>query len=161
MPLKRVASLDLFQGAAVYLSDLKPAKFEQTPYLGGGVKWPLVADAAVTGRDLRLGGSVYDKGLGMHSRCRVRYTLEGTYRRFEATVGLDDENGRDGSAVIRVFGDGKALDLGKDGALTAKKGPISINVDIIGVKELTLEVDFGLRGDVQGHADWGNARVVK
>ena len=74
----RVVSLDLLQGAAVYLSELQPAKFEQTSYLGdGGVKWPLAIVAAVTGRDLRLNGSVYDLGLGMHSRSRATYALEG------------------------------------------------------------------------------------
>jgi NPCBM/NEW2 domain len=161
VPLQRVAALDWMQGAAVYLSDLKPAKFEQTPYLGDGLKWPLAVDAAVSGRDLRLDGSVYDKGLGMHSRSRATYALDGAYRRFEAVVGLDDETGREGSAHLRVFGDGKALDLGKDGLLTAKTGPLIVNVSIAGVKELTLEVDFGRRGDVQGHVDWCNARIIK
>ena len=161
VPLDRIASLDLMQGAAVYLSEIKPAKFEQTSYLGDGVKWPLVADAAVTGRDLRLHGSVYDKGLGMHSRSRVTYVLDGKYRRFDAIVGLDDETGREGSARVRVFGDGKALDLGKDGDLTAKNGPLLVSVPVTGVKELTLETDFGRRGDVQGHVDWADARLIK
>ena len=146
----------------MYLSELKPAKFEQTSYLGdGGVKWPLAVDAAVTGRDLRLNGSVYDMGLGMHSRSRATYVLEGKYRRFEALVGLNDETGRDGSVRIKVFADGKPLDLGKDGEVTAKTGPLAVNVPIEGVKELTLEVDFGRRGDVQGHVDWAEARLLK
>jgi hypothetical protein len=161
-PLSRVAALDVMQGPAVYLSDLKPAKFEQSSYLGeGGVKWPLAADSAVTGRDLRLGGSTYGKGLGMHARSVAVYAVEGKYRRFEAVVGLDDESGKDGSARVRVLGDGKALDLGGDGELTAKRGPLAIGVKIEGVKELTLEVDFGRRGDVRGHVNWCDARVVK
>jgi hypothetical protein len=161
VPLARVASLDMLQGAAVYLSELKPAKFEQTPYLGDGVKWPLAVDAAVTGRDLRLNGSVYDTGLGMHSCSRATYALEGKYRRFEALVGLDDESGRDGAVRIHLLADGKPLDLGKDREVTAKSGPLAISVRIEGVKELTLEVDFGSRGDVQGHVNWADARVIK
>jgi hypothetical protein len=162
VPLARVAALNLFQGAAVYLSELKPAKFEYTPYLGdSGVKWPLAVDAAVTGRDLRLDGSVYDQGLGMHSRSSATYNLEGKYRRFEALVGLDDETGRDGSARVRVLGDGKPFDLGTGDDLTAKNGPLVVNLRIEGVKELTLEVDFGKRGDVQGHVNWAEACVLK
>ena len=38
IPVPDVAALDLFQGAAVYLSDLKAARYEHTPYLG--VRWP-------------------------------------------------------------------------------------------------------------------------
>ena len=30
-----------------------------------------------------------------------------------------------------------------------------------GVKELTLEVDFGKGGPVQDHVDWADARLVK
>jgi hypothetical protein len=161
-PLARVVSLELMQGTAVYLSDLKPVKFEHTPYLGdGGVKWPLALDSAVTGSDLRLGGSTYDKGLGMHSRSRATYALDGKYRRFEAVVGLDDVTGRDGAVRVRVLADGKPLDLGKDGELTAKDVPLVIGAKIDGVKELTLEVDFGKHGDVQGHVDWCDARVIK
>ena len=38
-------------------------KFEFTPYLGDGAPiWPLVADGSAANRDLRLGGSTYDKG---------------------------------------------------------------------------------------------------
>ena len=74
---------------------------------------------------------------------------------------INDETGRDGSVRIKVFADGKPLDLGKDGEVTAKTGPLAVNVPIEGVKELTLEVDFGRRGDVQGHVDWAEARLLK
>jgi hypothetical protein len=162
VPLERVAALDVYQGRAVYLSDLKPSKFAFTPYLGdGGLVWPLVADGSVANRDLRLGGSTYDKGIGLHSRSVVTYNLAGAYRRFECLVGLDDEAGKEGSARVRVLADGKPLDLGPDLELTARTGPLSINVSVAGAKELTLEVDFGTRGDVQGRVDWCDARLVK
>ncbi len=162
VPLERVAALDVYQGRATYLSDLKPSRFEFTPYLGdGGPAWPLVVDGSVANRDLRLGGSTYDKGIGLHSHSRVTYDLAGAYRRFEALVGLDDETGREGSVRVRVLADGKVLDLGADRALTARTGPLAVNVAVAGVKELTLEVDFGQRGDVQDHVNWCDARLVK
>src|SRR5262249_46189218 len=88
VPLSRVAPLDGRGGKAVYLSDLKPAKYEFLPYLDE--RWPWSVDAAVTGRDLRVGGSVHDKGVGMHAHARLTWALGGAYRRFEAVVGLDD-----------------------------------------------------------------------
>jgi hypothetical protein len=159
VPLARVAALDVYQGKAVYLSDLKPAKYEHTPYLG--VSWPVVADGSVAGRDLRLGGATYDKGLGLHSHSRLTYALDGTYQRFEALVGLDDQTGREGSVRVKVFADGKPLDVGADKELTARTGPLAINVKVAGVKELTLEVEFGQNADVQDHVNWVDARLVK
>jgi hypothetical protein len=162
VPLDRVAALDVYQGRANYLSDMKPARFEFTPYLGdGGTVYPVVTDGSVANRDLRLGGSTYDKGIGLHSRSRLTYDLAGGYRRFEAVVGLDDETGRDGSVRIRVLGDGKPLDLGPDRELTAKSGPLTVSVGVAGVKELILEVDFGQHADVQDDVDWCAARLIK
>jgi hypothetical protein len=161
VPLDRVAALDVLNGPAVYLSDLKPAKVEFTPFFDGGPTYPPVADGSAEGGDLRLGGSTYDKGIGLHNGGRVTYHLGGAYRRFEALVGLDDETGRLGSARVRVLADGKPLDLGGDRALTAQAGPLPVSVSVAGVKELTLEVDFAANANVQGQVDWCAARLVK
>jgi hypothetical protein len=162
VPLERVAALDVYQGRAVYLSDLKPTRFEFTPYLGeGGPVWPWVADGSVADCDLRLAGSTYDKGLGLHSKSRVSYNIAGAYRRFEARVGLDDETGREGSVRVWVLADGKPLDIGTDRELTARSGPLIVAVSVVGAKELTLEVDFGERADKQDHVNWCDARLVK
>jgi NPCBM/NEW2 domain len=161
VPLDRVASLDVYQGRAVYLSDLKPAEFEFTPYFGdGGLAWPLVADGNVDNGDLRLGGSTYDKGIGLHTRSRVTYNLAGAYRRFEAVVGLDDD-AREGSARVRILGDGKLLDPRGDRELTARTGPLAVNLSVADVKELILEVDFLNSGNVQGRVNWCDARLIK
>src|SRR5205085_397126 len=67
IPLEQVVALDLRQGQAVYLSDLKPRDFESTSYLGDS-GWPYesyVLDGSVAGHDLVLEGNTYDKGLGM------------------------------------------------------------------------------------------------
>lgn len=159
VPLGRVAALDLYQGRAVYLSDLKPSGYEYTPFFDA--RWPYVPDGSVTGGELRLAGSAYDKGVGLHSHSRLRYDLGGAYRRFEAAVGLDDQTGQKGSVRIKVLGDGKPLDIGPDRELTAASGPRAVNVSVEGVKELILEVEFGRGADVEDHVNWANARLVK
>jgi hypothetical protein len=155
----RVAALDVYGGAAVYLSELKPVKYEYFPYLDE--RWPWSADACVTGRDLRVGGSTYDKGVGMHSRSRLTYRLGGAHRRFEALAGLDDLDGRKGRARLRVLADGKALDLESKGELTREGGPLALRLNVEGVKELTLEVGWGDDGPVQGVVNWADARLLK
>jgi hypothetical protein len=159
VPLGRVVALDLQQGPAVYLSDLRPLRYEHTPYLG--VAWPLVADGSVAGHDLRLAGGVYDRGLGTHSASRVTYAVPAGCRRFEALVGLDDRTGKKGSVRVRVLVDGKERDLGLDSDLTHRAGPVRVRVEVDGAKELTLAVDFGAGGDVGDHVNWADARFVK
>jgi hypothetical protein len=154
-----VIALDAYQGKAVYLSDLNVSKYEFRPYLDGA--WPLALDGNVAGHDLRLGGSAYDKGLGLHSHARATYRLPGSYRRFEALVGLDDRDGAGGRVRVRVLADGKPLDLGAGGELTARGGPLAVRVPVAGVRELTLEVEFGQNGDVQDVVNWAGARLVR
>jgi hypothetical protein len=159
VPLERVAGLDLRQGAAVYLSDLEPRAYEHTPFLGAS--WPFVRDGSVAGRELRLGDATYDKGLGMHSESRLTYDLGGRYRRFEADVGLDERTGKRGRVRVEVLIDGKARDLGRAGEMTAADRPLRVRLDVRGARTLTLVVRFGRSGDVQGHVNWGDARLVR
>jgi hypothetical protein len=158
--ISRILALDIFQGRAVYLSDLQPRSYEYNAYLGD-MRWPFVADGNVAGGDLLLGGSVFDKGLGMHTRSRLIYALEGKYRHFEATVGMDERLGKLGTSRIQILVDGKlpGAELAKD--LTWRHGPQSIRVNVSGAKELTLVVDFGCFGEVQGCVDWADARLIK
>lgn len=72
---ERLAFLQPLGGRAVYLSDVKPADYRQTPFLE--LPWPLRADRNVTGGMLRLAGRVTLKGLGVHSAARLVYALDG------------------------------------------------------------------------------------
>ena len=159
VPVERVAALDIYQGAAIYLSDLKPAKYEYFPYTDGG--WPWAPDGNAAGHDLRLGGAVHDKGVGLHSHGKLTYALGGRFKRFEALVGLDDRDGAGGSVRVKVLADGKPLDLGAARDLTAKGGPQPVRVPVAGVKELALEVEFGDKGNVRDVVNWVDARLVR
>jgi NPCBM/NEW2 domain len=157
-PLEEVVSLSIEGGPAVYLSELKVRKYEHNPYLGA--PWPYVLNGSVDRRDLRLGGSTFDRGVGLHTESRLTYDLGGRYHRFEALVGLDDQTGKGGSARIQVLVDGKPKDLGNT-ELTGRSEPLAIRVDVTGAKELTIVADFGERGGVRGHVNWANARLIK
>jgi hypothetical protein len=162
-PLAELRALDVRQGRAVYLSDLKPTAYQYTPYLPR-LTYSWVADGSIGdggpgGDDLRLAGSTYLKGLGMHSESRITYALAGGYRRFEALVGLDERGGAGGSVRVKVLVDGKARDLGWDKELTGRDGAKEIRLDVAGARELTLAVEYG-RFD-QGQVNWADARLVK
>lgn len=164
-PLAAVVALDVWQGKAAYLSDLKPAKAEQRGFVGAG--WPWAADRTVHGTPLRLpppaaaaDDSTFEKGLGTHPRTVLTYDLGGRYSRFEALVGLDPEFGDRGRAVVRVLVDGKEQDVPKLKALAAGP-PVPVRVPLGGAKELRLEVDFGPTGGVRAAVNWADARLVE
>jgi hypothetical protein len=158
VPLAAVAALNIYQGRAVYLSDLAPRDYQHTPY--NSVRWPFAADRSVTGSDLRLAGGTYDKGIGLHSQSRLTYTLPRAARRFEALVGLDEQDGRLGHVIVQVLADGQPL-LDPAPELTADAPPRPLRLQLPkGARELTLVVEFGRGGEVQDHVDWADARVI-
>jgi hypothetical protein len=158
-PLRRVAQLGILGSTAVALEEITPSKYEHLAYTD--LKWAWSANGNVLGRDMRLGGSTYDRGIGMHAHSLLSFPLNGAYRRFETLVGLDQKDGRDGSVRVKVLLDGRAVDLGKKGVLTHAGGPLRINVDVAGANTLTLEVENGENGPVRTVVNWVEARLVK
>ena len=146
-----------FPGRAIYLSDIRPSEYRFLPYLE--TKWPYKTDRNVTGGQLRCGGRLYLKGLGVHSAARLSYKLDQPWRRFQAEAGIDDSTGGKGSVGFRVFVDGTL----RYSSPPVRGGmpPQAISIDLAGAKQLDLVVDYGEAGDVMDHADWLNARLVK
>jgi hypothetical protein len=159
LPLESVLSLEARQGPAVELAELTPSRHEQRPYLG--ISWPLAKNAAVTGHPLRLSSGTYEKGLGMHAPCRVSHALNGGYLRFDSLVGFDDNLARRGRARLAIELDGKRIDLGGGKELTSRDPALSVQLDVRGVREMTLIADLGSFGDVQAHVNWAAARLIK
>jgi hypothetical protein len=152
-------------GRAVYLSDLQPAAYRQTPYLD--LKWPYHADRNVTGGLLRCGGQLFLKGLGVHSAARLVYRLaplssragqQASPARFEASIGIDDSTSGGGSVVFHVLVDGR--ELFTSGIIRGGDAPAPISVDVTGATSLELFADYADSGDVLDHADWLDARLV-
>jgi len=157
-PTLSIVSLRFLGGCATYLSDLEPVSYRFTPYLN--LEWPLERDRNVRGGPMRLRGEWWPKGLGTHSRCEVTYKLDGQYRRFQTTLGIDDDTQGKGSARFEVIVDGKSAFASDE--ITGTSPPLSLEkINVSGAKRLTLRVDYGLMGDIQDHADWCDAMLVK
>lgn len=162
LPFDRVVSVDVEQGKAVALSDLKPTKYQYESF--DGEEFALATDRSALGQPLRLtlkaGESTFDRGLGLHAECSAKYPLAGKYRRFEALVGLDARSGQRGDAVLSISVDGKEQPLPNAGRLTHAAGPISIRLDVAGGRELTIAVKRGAGGIVQDHVNLVEPRLI-
>ncbi|MSR59762.1 MAG: hypothetical protein EXS05_19320 [Planctomycetaceae bacterium] len=158
LPLVAVESVRFLGGCTTYLSDLEPAEYRFEPYFDEA--WPLRRDRSVQGGPLSLRGGLYPKGLGVHSQSSVTYALAGQYRWFQATIGIDDDTRGQGSARFEVLLDGKSVFKSDD--LTGQSPALELKrIDVSGVKTLTLRVKFGAKADIQDHADWCDAVLVK
>ncbi len=144
-------------GRRDWLGAMRPVSYEFTPYFDRS--WPYRVDANVTGGPLVLRGRTYRRGIGLHSACRISWDLAGRYTRFSAWAGIDDSGGRYADADLIVRVDGREVQRFK--GLRVGAEPRAINLSIENAKTLTIEVEFGLRGDVQDRVNLVDAALFR
>ena len=157
LPIGELALVHAMNGAVAYLSDREPNGAIYEPYIGPTRAYR--RNATVSGEVLRMGGRAFDRGLGTQSRTLLVYKLEPGSKRFQAQVALDDRAGPLGNVVFKVR---------VDSAMRYESPPMAsgepakvVDVDLTGAKVLILMTEFGERGDVQDHADWIEARIIR
>jgi hypothetical protein len=166
--LDQIAKIDLSTGKIVYLSDLKPDKETFAPHpftvtqseLASRQEFSRVRrDQNLESMPLRTYGQVFRKGLALHSRSELAWTLPGKFSRLEAVAGIDEIVRPLGNVRLQILGDGKPLldaaVRGSDAAAT----PVSVGLS--GVRRLVLIVET--KGNF-GAGDWlvlGNLRLIK
>ena len=158
VPLTAIVSLQFTGGRITYLSDLDAAAYDFTPYLSE--RWGLHRDRNVLGGPLRVGGVEYAKGLGMHSKSQVTYDLESRYRRFHSAVGIDDQTEGRGHVAFIVEVNGRTV-WSSGPVRGGSEARTTGSIDVTGAQTLRLTVDFGHHGDVQDHANWCDAVLLK
>lgn len=183
VPTSSVHRIDFSAGRIHYLSDLQPVTeqyFGLDPELSNFEKmfendiatrtdsllmWRASVDRFPNGPDgplpLTLRGKRYAKGLCIFPRARIEYAVDGNYKSFLTLAGIDDEvafNANPPNTVtLRVAGDGTEL---LNQTITASNDPVAVNLDLTGVRTLTIEVDFGDDSSVCDYLDLANARLI-
>jgi hypothetical protein len=139
-----------------YVSDM--------PFLSANNGWgPVERDksngeaGAGDGTTLTIDGKTYAKGLGVHAPSEITVWLGRACRTFHAEVGIDDETTQRGSVAYQVLGDGKQL--ADTGVVRGTGSTRPVDVDVTGIRMLTLRVTDGGDGNAFDHADWADARV--
>jgi alpha-galactosidase len=114
---------------------------------------------SLAGHTISIGGQKFEHGFGTHAVSTLRIDLGGSAERFTAAVGVDDEVGQKGGSVnFRVIGDGKIL--WESGVMRSGNPAKTVDVELHGVKRLTLNVGDGGDGSGWDHADWADAKIV-
>jgi len=143
----------------VFLSSIAPALVEETPLLGSSSAFPWRKNVAASGGPLRMGGRIFRKGIGVHSKSVLEFDIEARYRSLAGTIGLDESAGQEAGVTFRVLADGK--EIYKKGFVHGDK-PENISLPMDGVRRLRLDVDYGEDGvDFGDHADWADLRVAR
>jgi hypothetical protein len=148
-----------------YLGDLKPESIEWTPFFDLGKESPALArflgprfDRGRESEIMRLDDKSYKKGVSLTSRTKLVYRLPAGSKRFRALAGIDDAVGNLGSVQLVIQGDGRQLYSGK---LTGSDAAVDLDLDLAGVRRLTVFVDFGEDMDIADHLNLCEARIVK
>ncbi len=157
LPATDVLDVKFRGGKVTFLSDLTPAKIEETPYFGHRLPWR--RDVNLLGEPLKINGQSFDRGLAVHSRCILTYDLQGRYSRFEALLGFDDFSRGKGRVDCRVYADGKEIFSNPD--FRADSPAIKLALPVSGAQQLRLHVDFGRGQDTGDRVIWASARLYR
>ena len=115
-------------------------------------------DRSFDGGKLLLAGRAYEKGLAIHSRSELVYRLTDDFRRFRAVVGIDDRVREGGNVKLVIAKDGQVL---WSKSVDGKQPPLELDLDVAGVRRLSILVDFGEDLDIADHLNLCDARLTK
>lgn len=116
------------------------------------------ANYAIGGGPLIIAGKTFASGVGTHANSKLRVDLGGNARRFTAQVGVNDSASAQGSVEFIVSGDDK--ELWRSDMMRGGQPAKSVDVNLTGVKVLTLRATDGGDGEGNDHANWADAQII-
>ncbi len=157
-PVPQVRSYD---DSETWLSDMEEAASQR----GIGLPTPVFRkDQTFRGNPIMQGGKLYEKGIGLAANTVIVYGLDGRYRSFAATFGVDADAAGEGPAAsvyLTIFVDGRCRFT--SGGTTAAAAPRPVDIDVRNAQVLVIRMsgnwdDNGdLRNDLASLAD---ARLI-
>jgi hypothetical protein len=112
------------------------------------------------GSPILMGGKVYESGLGIHSPTTLRYSVPIGATSFQAIIGIDDDAlaCARGSARL-ILRDQQGRLLHQTGVITNPR-PTVVSVNVVGVKELEIDVTEADDGRDCDHVNIADALFV-
>jgi hypothetical protein len=114
----------------------------------------------VIGGFLSLRRRLVPTGFGVISGTTQAWPLDGEYKEFRATIGIDDAAQGAGSVVFKILVDGAAV--WESEVLTGVSAAVEIPpVDLSGADHLSLVVENADRGNVLDYANWCEPVLIR
>lgn len=117
----------------------------------------VVAKANQTGIPMKIGGVIYEKGIGVQSLSVLSFFIDGNAVKLSAEVGIDDITNSGGAATFYVIGDRKILFESE--AMKSGDTPKKVSVNLNGIRRLGLLVKLKNESD-KVYSDWANALLI-
>ncbi|QDU11219.1 NPCBM/NEW2 domain-containing protein [Gimesia aquarii] len=152
-----ITGIKTVNARSVPLTELVPQSVEQVPFFNQ--TYPYQVNKSFSGLPLQIGKKVFQKGLCVHSRTKLVYSLGKNFERFHSTIGLQNGSGHLGNVDVTITADGKTIYEKKEFTITTKQEPLSL--DITGCETLTLTVDFGKGQNVGDRFVWGDPKLIR
>ena len=168
----RVVAVDVIGGRWEWLSDplaqnalerfgrtggCQLVSYEQAPMLGPG--WEYLAGRNVLNGPILVAGEPYERGIGVHSRSNLIFELNGEYREFVTSFGMDDDSGPLADVTVVVLVDGQRRFEKAHVRRGSLFGPVRVDVSHAGRIELIVE--YGDNGDMQDRFDWVEPGLIR
>ncbi len=157
----KIVQVAIVSDRLAYLSDLEPTSVDEKSVFAIQLPWrrdksagnnPIRLNSGQLGKPVEL-----RKGIGMQSFSQLSF-VNNEFDRFRSVVGIDAETAGRGDCQMVVRGDGIELWSKR---VKATDQPIQVDLDIAGIKQISLIVYPGEDFDLGDHADWGEARFLK
>lgn len=163
VPIDQIRRIEVLGGRRTWLSTVRPTDYQMTPYFD--IRWPYRVDRNVLGGPLRMQGRTYERGVGLHSACRIAWRIEDRHTRLRCRVGIDDAAGPLADVMVRILlGDQEivAFDRLRQGEAPRELDiplPIDRTIALSG-QLLTIEVEFGANGDIHDRVNIVDAALI-
>ena len=152
-----LSGISVRNGKVVSLTELVPSRVEQIPFFDRMI--PFRVNESLSGGTILLRDGKHSRGISVHARTVLRYTIGRRFQRFRAKVGFQLPEGELGDAAVRVMGDDKTL---FERPSFRGDGPVEpLDLDVTGVGTLTLAVDFGRGQDVGDRVVWADPTLIR
>ena len=172
-----IVELDLEVGRVLHFADVEPSTFEWTPFVGGTLEanhlqnlFAMTRNSTFSGKPLSLYSATgfgsgttetrtFTRGMALRSQSRLVYRVPEGFKRLIGWAGIDPTVRPRGNVSLLIEGDGQALFSSTvDGE---SPEPVKIDLEIEGVRRLSIQILFGEAGDLGDRLHLIELRAVK